>query len=413
MRNTLPTLPDGRDGPFASELGWVNPQPPLAKGSYPDAFQATQRDGCDVARFGRAFWSECANAYHSIRPSDFHDVAARFRKGKEDHLGACLELLAARLLPELGMPLGAPDKEIYNPEFITTLGSTPTLVECKVSTALDDSVAKGNATKTAVLNAIQEFSFDGLYVLVSFTGATTKTPSMKALRREFDRWRTNLVIPVEHGARLSEIDLPRLVFPLDTCAAVTFSAASYMGAGQRGGVVFMHGDAMFCGEIYEKARDGVKEKSRKYQAHPLLVVLGASSSFADLDDLFDALFGPARHAIGINRTTGEIVGQSVSRGVKGALFDQNPKNTNVVGALMVAGHISAPWSARVALVPNPYTQYKEALRGLEQVLESVLGPGDAESWTARQIGEGLDLETLFAVPSVARMKTERIRFPSE
>jgi len=103
----------------------------------------------------------------------------------------------------------------------------------------------------------------------------------------------------------------------------------------------------------------------------------------------------------------------VSRGVKGALFDQNPKNTNVVGALMVAGHISAPLSARIALVPNPYTQYKEALRGLEQVLESVLGPGDAESWTARQISEGLDLETLFAVPSVARMKTERIRFRSE
>jgi hypothetical protein len=43
----------------------------------------------------------------------------------------------------------------------------------------------------------------------------------------------------------------------------------------------------------------------------------------------------------------------------------------------------------------------------------VLGPGDAESWTARQISEGLDLETLFAVPSVARMKTERIRFRSE
>lgn len=49
MRDTPPTLPDGRDGPFARELGWTNPPPPLAKGSYPDAFQATQRDDCDAA----------------------------------------------------------------------------------------------------------------------------------------------------------------------------------------------------------------------------------------------------------------------------------------------------------------------------------------------------------------------------
>lgn len=413
MRDTPPTLPDGRDGPFARELGWTNPPPPLAKGSYPDAFQATQRDDCDAARFGRAFWSECANAYHSIRPSDFHDVAARFRKGKEDHLGACLELFAARLLPELGVLLAAPDTQIHNPEFVTTLGSMPTLVECKVTTALDESVSEGSRVKTQVLNAIYDFDFDGLYVDVRFTGVTRINPSLKGLRREFDQWRASLVIPADCGARLEGSGLPPLILTLDSDATVTISASYFMGAGRRGGVGAIHGEALFCGKIYEKARDDVKKKSDKYRAHPLLIVLGASSPFADLEDLFDALFGPARHAIGIDRTTGDIVGQSVSRGVKGALFDQNPKNTNVVGALMVAGHISAPWSARVALVPNPYTQYKEALRGLEQVLESVLGPGDAESWTARQISEGLDLETLFAVPSVARMKTERIRFHSE
>jgi hypothetical protein len=413
MRNTQPTLPDGRDGPFASELGWVNPLPPLAKGSYPDAFQATQRDGCDAARFGRAFWSECAAAFHKSRPGELKDVTARFRKGDDDHLGACLELFAARLLPTIGIQLDAPDLDAHNPDFVTSLGSTRTLVECKVTTALDDSVANGSDIKAHVLNEIHNFEFDGLYIDVCFTGFTNRTPSLKPLRREFDRWRASLIIPADCTGRLSDSCLAPLVLPLDPGMTVTISASYYMGTGRRGGVGCIHGDAVFCGKIYEKARDGVKEKSRKYQAHPLLVVLGASSSLADLDDLFDALFGPARHAIGINRTTGEIVGQSVSRGVKGALFDQNPKNTNVVGALMVAGHISAPWSARVALVPNPYTQYKEALRGLEQVLESELGPGDAESWTARQISEGLDLETLFAVPSVARMKTERIRFRSE
>jgi hypothetical protein len=409
MRNEPPTLPDGRDVPFARELGWTDPQPPRSAGSYPDAFQATQRDGCDVARYGRAFWSECAAAYHSIRPADLKDVVARFRKGDEDHLGACLELFSARLLPTLGIELEAPDLDAHNPDFVTSLGSTRTLVECKVSTALDDSVADGSDIKTHVLNEIRSFEFDGLYVDVHFTGLTNKTPSLKPLRREFDRWRSSLVIPAGCAGRLADSGVLPLVFPFDPSMSVTISASYYMGADRRGGVGCIHGDAVFCGKIYEKARDGAREKSRKYKDHPLLLVLGASSSFADLDDLFEALFGPERYTIGIDRATGEIRSASASRGVSGAIFDRQPKYTNVVGALLVARHIGTPWGAKVALVPNPFTAFHDARMDLERVLESLLGKGDVESWTIQQMADGLDLDTLLAVPPVARLKCQRIR----
>ena len=370
--------------PHAERLGWHDAEPPISQGHYRSTYEALRRSDHELAVTGRRYWANALAQYESIRPKDVNDVVGRFRSDDHrHHVGACLEMTSAILLPKLSLALSAPVNG--NPDFEGVLDGLPLTVECTAVTALDAHANAMSLQTEVICEAIKTLRIAGLTFKIRISGECTHRPSIRKIQELITRWveahpalrdapvglLSNLCIEplaVEvHGARVQIEPLYRSDNP------------------GRSAFGMLTGDGCFVGPITDAVAKAIRDKASKYRPQPLLLVLGVSSAFGSIDEIIDGMLGPARHTVPRDSAPGVAIDVSGEQDIRDRIFDREFTSQHVVGVLAIVRHLNLPWLATMALLPNPFTSFTSQGAAFERILVNHFGAGDVHDLIQRQL----------------------------
>lgn len=391
---------DGRDGPFADELGWRTAQPPLTNKAYRSSYEALQRSDSAQSRYGRRFWTDCMNEFSKIRPRKVKDALGKFIQHSESHSATCLELLVAKLFPKIGIVLSEPMEN--DPDFACQLENLHFIAECKAVVSMDDDHDPAARNTEVISESIRSMRLGGLQLNVTINGKCKSTPKKIEICDPILKWvETNPTLKQRSMLKDSQF---KNVDPLcfDVCgAAVQIKPIYFNSSREATALGVISGNCFMVDGIAKKLRESIKVKADKYKEGPVFLVIGTTSKFSDIHLMLDAIYGPLTYTFNLDPQSNAIAPRSdaVSRGIDGALFHHEPLKRQVVAVMCVSGQLTFPWLSKIMLVPNQFTKYEEHYRAINRLMATIFGDGSQTDWLEKQINESFPIRQILDIPS--------------
>lgn len=305
------------------------------------------------------------------------DISSRIRsKSDNNHKGALFELFCYKFFRSLGYKIVSGRKfKNRNPDFFVSDGGK-TKFHLEATCLMSEMFHEPNRTQinliTDAINAVQSDLFK---LAIRYTGQITSNPSPKRIRNAVKKWLDTL----DHEQLLREYKSNKDILSIGEVRVGISGLCVFLkplpigsSAFPKGGniIAFGPGGPAQLLNTDKGIRNKVKKKASQCKSArlPVIIALNLLEISADLEDIYDALFG--KMTFQISHRKGEIIGTESLRHHKGALrYGNEIVNSSITGLLIFSGIDIVPIPRKQPLLLlNPFRRHSFFQLNLPNVL---------------------------------------------